>query len=71
MWIDGLLDSLYDLDIWLPPWTWPWFLKVNFEISVLGMDGAYSFEFDIMKPVGSDVGKKKWKYISIFFTKVS
>ena len=30
IWIDMMLDSLYDLDVWPHPWPWPWIFKVKY-----------------------------------------
>ena len=30
MWVDRMLDSHCDFDLWPQPWPWPWIFKVNF-----------------------------------------
>ena len=29
MWVDGILDSHCDLELWPHPWPWPWIFKVK------------------------------------------
>ena len=30
MWVDGMLDSHCDSELWPIPWPWPWIFKANF-----------------------------------------
>ena len=33
MWVDRMLDTLWDFQRWPKPWPWPWIFKVNFRKS--------------------------------------
>ena len=39
-WVDRMLDSHCDFELWPHPWPWPWIFKVNFLYSCIsGMGG--------------------------------
>ena len=56
IWINTMPDSIYDLDICLYPWGWPWILKVkvlNFYVS--GIDESNLYEFINCKTLNSSI----------------
>ena len=60
IWINMMVDSLYDLNLWSQPWFRPWIFKVKlWNSSVLRMAGSDSFEFVNIKDVNSGMGKMK------------
>ena len=69
IWINRMLNSLYDLDIWSYPWPWLWICKVKFWNSfVSGMDGFDSFKFMNIKAVNNSVGTNENIYMYIYFS---
>ena len=34
MWVERMLDSHCDFELWPHPWPWPWIFKVSFKIAV-------------------------------------
>ena len=39
MWVDRMLDSHCDFELWPHPWPWPWIFKVNFLNSCISWTG--------------------------------
>ena len=45
MWVDRMLDSHCDLELWPQPWPWPWIFKVNFlNCCISGTTGPINME---------------------------
>ena len=45
MWVDRMIDSHCDLELWPQPWPWPWIFKVNFWSSCIsGTRGPTNME---------------------------
>ena len=46
VWVDRMLDSHCDLELWPHPWPWPWNFKVNFWNSCIsGTTGTINMEW--------------------------
>ena len=39
MWVDRMLNSHCDIELWPHPWPWPWIFKVNFWNSCISGTG--------------------------------
>ena len=51
MWVDRMLDSLCDFELW--PHAWPWIFKVNFLNSCIsGMGGPINMEWKGYESIG-------------------
>ena len=53
MWVNRMLDSHCDFELWRHPWPWPWIYKVNFLNSCIsGMGGPINMEWKGYEAIG-------------------
>ena len=66
IWIDMMLNSLYDLDVWPHPWPWPWIFKVKYW-NCCFMNGWVRFILipEYRSCVNGGMGKNEYMYMYI------